>query len=162
MTNATKLDQFFSREINAELKDVLISCDRFGKYSLFGKYTISPTSDDYYKVTISGSESSYEFASLKHALTWCVFSNSSKQREANKIQLLDMKLCGIDVDLAVHRRKLKLASDAFTKDIYIIKVQEDTIKRKLIVAEINSYINNSRQIQVKKFTSKNKMNFKYL
>lgn len=162
MTNATKLDQFFTREINADLKDVLISCDRFGKYSLFGKYTIVPTNDEYYKVTMLGSESSYEFALLKNALTWCVFSNSSKQREASKIQLLDMKLCGIDVDLAVHRRKLKLATDSFAKDIYIIKVQEDTIKRKQIVAEINSYINNSRQIQVKKFTGKNKMNFKYL
>ena len=162
MTNATKLDQFFTREINADLKDVLISCDRFGKYSLFGKYTIAPTRDEYYKVTISGSESSYEFALLKNALTWCVFRNSAKQREASKIQLLDMKLCGIDVDLAVHRRKLKLATDSFTKDIYIIKVQEDTIKRKQIVAEINSYINNSKQIQVKKFTGKNKMNFKYL
>jgi len=162
MTNATKLDQFFTREINADLRDVLITCDRLGKYSLFGKYTIAPTRDEYYKVTISGSESSYEFALLKNALTWCVFRNSAKQREASKIQLLDMKLCGIDVDLAVHRRKLKLATDSFTKDIYIIKVQEDTIKRKQIVAEINSYINNSRQIQVKKFTGKNKMNFKYL
>lgn len=162
MTNAVKLDQFFSREINADLKDVLISCDRTGKYSLFGKYTIAPTSEEYYRITISGSNTTYEFASMKNALTWCVFSNSAKQREASKIQLLDMKLCGIDVDLAVHRRKLKLASDTFTKDIYIIKVQEDTIKRRQIVAEINSYINNSRQIQDRKFIGKNKMNFKYL
>lgn len=162
MTNAIKLDQFFSREINANLKDVLISCDRLGKYSLFGKYTIVPTNEEYYRITVSGSNTSYEFASMKNALTWCVFSNSEKKREARKIQLLDMKLCSVDVDLAVHRRKLKTASDAFTKDIYIIKVQEDTIKRKQIVAEINSYINNSRQIQDRKFIGKNKMNFKYL
>lgn len=162
MTNAAKLDQFFSREINADLKDVLISCDRVGKYSLFGKYTIAPTSEEYYRITISGSSTSYEFASMKNALTWCVFSNSEKKREARKIQLLDMKLCGIDVDLAVHRRKLKTASDPFTKDIYIIKVQEDTIKRKQIVAEINSYINNSRQIQDRKFVNSDKLHFKYL
>ena len=161
MTNATKLDQFFTREINADLKDVLITCDKLGRYSLFGKYTIIPTKEEYYKVTVSGA-SSCEFASMKHALTWCIFSNSAKIREARRIQMLDMKLCSIDVDLAVHRRMLKIATDQVARDIYLTKVQEDTIKRKLIVEEINSYINNSRQIQVRKFVKSDKLHFSYL
>lgn len=162
MISATKLDELFTHSLNGDLRNSLITRGKNGQYFLFGKYTIVSTKEEYYKITYN-TNTTCNFASMKHALSWCIFVNAGKHREAKKIQLLDMQLCSIDVDIAVHRRMFRLSKEPSAKDIYLIKVQEDTIKRKKIVAELNSYINSSKQIQIRNFTdkNKNKMNFKY-
>lgn len=155
MTVVTKLNKFFEEELQSELRDILITKDTSGTYSLFGKYTINP-SDGYFKVK---SKNLYvEFSTLKNALAYVTLHNNEKYKEANMIQRLDLRLCSINVELQVHRNILKNTDN---KLLYIIKIQEETIKRRRIVEEIKSYINTSIRIQAKRFNQSEKPNFKY-
>jgi hypothetical protein len=159
MTVVTKLNRFFEEELQSELRDILITKDSNGSYSLFGKYTITPTKNGYYKV-----KSNYlyvEFTTIKNALAYVTLHNAKKYTAANRIQHLDLSLCSVNVELQVHRNILKSKVDPANRLIYIIKIQEDTIKKRRIVEEIKSYINSSIQIQSYRFNRSGKPNFKY-
>lgn len=156
MTIVTKLNKFFEEELQSELRDILITKDANGIYSLFGKYTISPTSQGYYKVKSKGLFT--EFTTIKNALAFVTLHNAGKFSEANQIQRLDLRLCSINIELQVHRNILKTTDNRL---LYIIKIQEETIKRRRIVEEIKSYINNSIQLQARRFSKSQKPNFKY-
>lgn len=156
MTVVTKLNKFFEEELQSELRDILITKDSNGTYSLFGKYTISPSKHGYFKVK---SKNLYmEFSTLKNALAYVTLHSNEKYREANMIQRLDLRLCSVNVELQVHRNILKNTDN---KLLYMIKIQEETIKRRRIVEEIKSYINSSIRIQAKRFNQSEKPNFKY-
>lgn len=155
MTVVTKLNKFFEEELQSELRDILITKDANGTYSLFGKYSISP-SNGYFKVR---SKNLYvEFSTLKNAFAYVTLHNDQKYREANRIQRLDLRLCSVNVELQVHRNILKNTDN---KLLYMIKIQEETIKKRRIVEEIKSYINSSIRIQAKRFNQSEKPNFKY-
>jgi len=156
MTVVTKLNKFFEEELQSELRDILITKDANGTYSLFGKYTISPSSHGYFKVKAKNLY--VEFSTLKNALAYVTLHNSGRYQEARRIQRLDLSLCSVNIELQVHRNILKNTDN---KLLYIIKIQEETIKRRRIVEEIKSYINSSIQLQAKRFSQSEKPNFKY-
>jgi len=162
MTTVTKLDKFFDSQLKSDIQDVLITKDSKGRYSLFGKYSIVLTTVGYHKVVSGTMESPIEFAQLKNAVTWCTLINANRHKEAKRVVDLDLRLSSIDFDLSVHRNILKKSKDSDTKWVYIIKVQEDIFKRRVIVEEINSYINSSRTIQHGKFDQNKKPNFKFM
>ncbi len=155
MTVITKLNKFFEEELQSELRNVLITKDASGTYSLFGKYTITP-SNGYFKVKAKNLY--VEFTTLKNALAYVTLHHAEKYREANRIQRLDLSLCSVNVELQVHRNILKNTDN---KLLYMIKIQEETIKKRRIVEEIKSYINSSIRIQATRFTQSEKPNFKY-
>lgn len=148
MKLVTKLNNFFDEELRSDVKDILITRDMSGKYTLFGEYSIMP-SNGYY--TVRSRHIKQEFATIKNALAYVTLLHAGKYLEARRIQVLDLNLCSINVDLAVHRNILKSKTDYDSRLIYIIKIQEDTIKKRRIVQEIKSHINNSIQLQNKKF-----------
>lgn len=160
MTNALKLADFFDSELHSDLNEILVTKDAKGKYMLFGKYFIVPITNGHFKVFIIGHNSPVEFSTLKNATSWCVLHNSGKQFEANRIEALDLKLCSMNVDIAIHKKLARTSIDSFNKLIYTIKLQEDTHKRRLIVQEINNYINTSKRIQEDNFRKKDP-NFNY-
>jgi hypothetical protein len=95
-----------------------------------------------------------DFLSLKNATAWCVLRNSGDNQGASRIHNLDLKLSSIDIDIAVHKNKIKNAKSNFGTLISITKLQEDTYKRRWLVSELSHYINQSKRIQNNKFNAK--------
>lgn len=161
MTDFKKLENFLTQQLSGDLRTILITTDDNGNYQLFGKYVIIPTKGGYYKVVVNATEE-YEFGTVKHAVAWCTFDQSKKYREAKRIKELDLKLCSMEVDIAIHKKMAKNAKDDSLKCIYITKLQEDGIKKKIMLREINSYINTSKMIQAQRFEQKKQPNFSHL
>lgn len=157
-----KLEKFFTKELTTELKDIMIINDGGNNYELFGKYYISPSSAGYFKVTVKSSHDTHDFASVKNAVAWCTFDNVKKYTSANRIKDLDLRLCSMEVDLAVHKKMVKNTKDSNNKWIYIIKLQEDNLKKKMMLKEINSYINTSKTIQAQKFSKTKQPGFNHM
>lgn len=153
MTNIAKLAKFFDNEFNTSLRNVLLSHDSSGKYYLFGKFAIVQHRH-FYKVYCVQSGDIFDFSSLKNATAYCVLENAGKRMDARRVMNLDLKLSSIDVDIAVHKNKLKTSTDNFITLVSITKLQEDTYKRRVILAELNDHINNSKKIQDNNFRSK--------
>lgn len=158
MSTVSKLNQFFDEELNSSLRDILITRDQQGRYTLFGQYSIAPTKEGYFKV--KGKNVNLLFTTIKNALAYVTLIHSGNHREADRIEKLDLSLCSVNIDLAVHRNILRNRTDPESKLLYIIKIQEDSIKRRRIVDEIRSYINSSIRIQERKFNDLRKPIFK--
>lgn len=160
MRTEIKLDQFFENELKSDLKEVLITKDRTGRYGLYGKYTIVPNKRGWFKVFSKGI--AIEFETMRNAVTWCTLHHAGRIKEASRVEALDLKLSSISTDLRVHKHMFRKNQKNDSKWIYIIKMQEDTRKRKQILNEIKSYINSSKMIQTSKFDKTNQTKFRSL
>ena len=160
MRTEIKLNQFFEDELKSDLKEVLITKDKTGRYSLFGKYTVVSNKRGWIKVFSKGV--SLEFETVRNAVAWCTLHHAGKIREANRVVSLDLKLSSISTDLMVHRNMLRKHLGQESKWIYVNKMQEDTRRRKQILDEIKSYINRCKMIQTNKFNQTKQSNFRYL
>jgi len=156
--NAIKLAKFVDEELQTNLRESLITRDSSGHYYLFGEYAIV-RSNNYY--TVSCHDKVLLFSALKTATAWCVLDHAKKHFHANRIEALDLKLCSIAVDIAIHKNMIRTAKTDSEKLISIIKLQEDNYKRKTILNELEIYINSSKQIQDKNFLKKDSK-FNYL
>ena len=150
MVDTKKFEKFLERELPT-IKDVVVFADDDGTYELFGKYKIYPVRGGYYKVSIYNTDTTHEFANVKNAVTWCTFDNVKKYHEANSIKDLDFRLCSMEVDIAIHQKMASKTKDKNNRWIYITKYEEDVLKKKQMLKELNSYINTSRMIQAQKF-----------
>jgi hypothetical protein len=147
------LSNFIDSELDTDLQEVLFTKDAQGKYYLFGKYVIVRL-NNLYKVYCLDTRNKVDFLSLKNATAWCVLRNSGDNQGASRIHNLDLKLSSIDIDIAVHKNKIKNAKSNFGTLISITKLQEDTYKRRWLVSELSHYINQSKRIQNNKFNAK--------
>jgi hypothetical protein len=159
MKTETKLNNFFENELKSDLKDLLITRDQKGRYSLYGRYTIVPNKKGLFRVYTR--DINVEFELLRNALAWCVLHHAKKSREASRIEELDLKLSSVKTDLLIHKNMLRKNSKKDTKWIYINKIQEDNIKKYTILNEIKTHINSSRCIQNNKFGGINQSIFRY-
>ena len=162
MTNIKKLDQFFEHELNSNLKEILITRDQQGKYSLFGKYTIMPLDNGSFKAFTPKHIEEYQFSSLINAASWCLLHNEKLFALARRVAMLDLKLFSIRSDIENHSRLMLGASTSRSKWLYATKLQEDLSKQDFMQEEINYHINKSKQLQEKKFTRTKRQNFKYM
>lgn len=153
MTDASKLAYFIKDRLSSELQEVMLTKDASGKYYLFGKYVIVKRSN-LYKVYCSKEQGPHDFCSLKSATAWCVLDNAGKYIEARRIENLDLRLSSIDVDIAVHKNKIKRSSNDYSNLISLTKLQQDIQKRRHLLAELDYYIDNSKKIQDKNFRIK--------
>lgn len=153
MIDAVKIAQFVNTELSSELQEVILTKDTSGKYYLFNKYIVVQSKNSY-KVYCLQSPNKLEFTSLKNAAAWCILNNAGKHRDARRIESLDLKLSSIDVDIAVHKNKIKNSKNNFTALISITKLQQDTYKRRQIMSELSYYVNTSKTIQDKNFRTK--------
>lgn len=151
--NIKALSKFIDTELDTDIQEVLFTKDNQGKYYLFGKYVIVRI-DNLYKVYCLDTRNKLDFLSLKNATAWCVLRNSGDYQGASRIHNLDLKLSSIDIDIAVHKNKIKNAKSSFGTLISITKLQEDNYKRRWLVSELSHYINQSKTIQNNKFNAK--------
>ena len=149
--NHKVIEEFFARELTSKLRDILIIDNNFGGYDLFGKYRIVRLDDESYSIKIKGKDDPIHFATLPHAVTWCIYDKNHKFWELKKIQDLDETLSHIDFTIAAQKKLLtnsKLRGDKF---IYLAKLNEAKLKRQLISDKMNSYVVTSKYWQSKKF-----------
>lgn len=159
MTTVNRLNKFFDEELGSGLRDVLITRDHTGRYTLFGEYSIVPTKNGYFRVLDKTGK--IEFTTIRNALAYVTLVHAGKRKDADRIERLDLSLSSINVDLAIHRNILRGKTDPESRLIYIIKIQEDSIKRRRIIAEIKAYINSSIRIQERRFDTARKPSFKH-
>lgn len=144
MKSVSKLATFFDQEIKSGLKDLIITYSN-NRYELFGRYRIDIV-DGVFKVIDIKHRDKSEFASLKYAVMYCTLANAGKYKESRRLHMLDLKLSSLQVDMAVHKKMIKSASDSEQKCIYTTKLQEDAYQKKLLMVEVNTYINSSKRI----------------
>lgn len=161
MVDVKKFEKFFERELSS-IKDIVVFADGDGTYELFGKYKIYPVKGGYYKVNIFNTDTIHEFVNVKNAVTWCTFDNVKKYHEANRIKDLDLRLCSMEVDIAIHQKLANKTKDKNNRWIYITKYEEDVLKKKQMLKELNSYINTSKTIQALKFNKTKGPSFNHM
>jgi hypothetical protein len=151
-----KLDRFLEQELRSDIKDLMIVQHDQSTY-LFGKYTIAKSVNGYFSVR--GNNTNADFEDLKTAVAYTVLHHERKHKEAERIAQLDISLSSIKFELKVHRNMLRNKSYRDDKLIHEIKIQEDNIRKKFILSEIQGYIVSSRYIQNRKFNQKQASKF---
>lgn len=140
-------------EMNS-LRDLIIYQESDGSYQLFDRYAINKKSVTEYAVTTEFSDDTHMFNTLKNATAWCIFDKRDKFYEARRILELDNKLGGIDVDIMVHQKLFKKSKTDEDQLIFIAKLNEDRIKKQMIVDELDSYVAESKTWQERRFERK--------
>lgn len=163
MTNidVKKLAAFFEETLSDKIKDIIVASGP-NAYELYGRFRIH--APDYYTYIVYDNltRESKEFSALRYAASWCTLVNANKHVESRRLCSLDLKLCSILVDMSIHRKKLKSASKIEARILYSNKLQEDSYKKKIVLQEIQTFINSSKTLQARKFTARNTRNFKAL
>lgn len=148
-----RISQFLSRELFHKMGDIAIFKYEDGTYELFNKYYIIEEKG-YYSIKPKHYENTKTFSSLRNAVTWCSFDNRNKLTQANRIEYLDTMISGLDANITVHKNLINKTKDIENKLIYIAKMSEEQTKKKFMVEEMSSFINESRNWQTRKFAAK--------
>lgn len=143
------LDNKFSKWKLEGMIDNIIFKDDHG-YQLFGKYTIIKSHEDY-KVSKHPTDTVKGFGSLRNAVTWVTFDKRNLIVEANRVIELDKILSGTEFSIKVHEQLSAKAKSMDHKLIYLAKLKEDKLKKKYVLAELNSYVDDIKDWQLKKF-----------
>jgi len=149
-----KLEKFISNDIIGNLQDVVIYQDDDGSYQLFNMYKISKGSDKEFIITINHTYTQKVFYTLKNAVTWCIYDKRNKFYESKRIEELDNKLGGLEVDISIHYRLFNTVKDSNDKLIYLAKLNEDRGKKRRFTIELSRYVEESRNWQQKRFNLK--------
>lgn len=150
----TKVEKFFAKELTKNLKDIMIVRNDDGSYDLFGKYKVIIDTQGNYKVHVLDSKKDVipqVFASLKHAVTWCVFEKHNKYTYIRRVQELDEALSSLNVAIAQHKKLILKSSTEEDRAIFYAKLVEEKLKKKALVTELESYITTSKKWQSKRF-----------
>lgn len=158
MKSVTKLSRFFDKAIREEAKHLLITCVG-GEYNVFGRFRIKPTGNEY-KVDDIVLRQTVMFSSLKNALTWCTLTDCKKYKNSSRLVALDLKLISLELDISVHKKKIKSTLDN-NRSVYITKLQEDTYRKRLILAEMEELIKQSKRLQEDRFHKVKQQKFNY-
>lgn len=148
-----KITQFLKKEFFNKMADIAMLQNDDGSYEFFNRFTVYPA-DNGYNVHIRNSSDVKLFSSLKNALTWCIFENRTKYSQARRIEYLDCMIAGADMNIQIHRHLMKKATDTEYKLIYAAKLSEEQTRKRQMVAEMASFINESNNWQTRKFATK--------
>lgn len=136
------------------LEDVIIFQNTDGSYELFNTYHITKTEKDEYIVTMLTTFTTHQFNTLKNAVAWCTFDKRNLLYQANRILTLDNLLAGIELDISLHAKIFKNSKNSEDKLIFLAKLSEDKLKKRLFTDELYSYINDSKRWQINRFNRK--------
>jgi len=159
--NVKKIAAFLEESLSHKIKDLIVASGP-NSYDLFGRFRIHSPDYQTHIVYDNLTKETREFSALRYAASWCTLVNSNRYMESRRLCSLDLKLCSIQVDLAIHKKMLKTASTPEERILYSNKLQEDSYKRKVVLQEMQTFINSSKTLQAKKFTVRNARNFKAL
>lgn len=147
-----KLENFLTKEFS-NLRDVVfLKIDDC--YQLFNRYTINEDKRGDFVLQISNRNDIYTFYTLQHAVTWCIYDKQAKYSDLKKIHYLDNKLGSLETSIQLYKRLLSQAKNNDDKGLYLVKLNENTIKKKQAQRQMNSYIRSSKIWQDKKFLEK--------
>lgn len=149
----SRLAKTMGNSIITDLQDISVLKDDDGTYQLFNKYTII-RKDSQYEITGSSIIESLKFFTLKNAVAWCSFDRRVRVSDCKRIIQLDHNLAGIETSILQHQRMAKNAKDVEYELIYLAKLGEERLKRKQMTTEMNSYIQESKNWQLKRFSAK--------
>lgn len=147
-----KLEKFLEKQLtttNNTSNILLLRVDE-SNHVLFGKYGISKENNCYI-LKMDNDDKERTFSTLKTAVTWCVFNERKKTIECKQIEQIDFKLASLEVDILQKTKVLTNTKDEKFKHVYISKIDEDTIKKKILLKQLNRFINISKEWQTKKF-----------
>ena len=153
------IDRRLEQVIMAVLPDLLpnlIIDTEDGGWILYGRYTIYKTNDGMYRVnTVGNMMTSKFFNKLRNAASWVVLYQQNKISDANRVHELDTIIAGLDVESQQHRR-LKNSRDTSQYLIQLTKLNEDSLKQKQFIAEIDKYNIKAKISQLKGFENATK------
>lgn len=147
-----KISSFLTREF-FKVSNIAIIKNDDGSYEFFNRYSISENPTGYKVESKYNSEIRY-FASLKNAVTWCIFENRNKFTQAKRIEYLDQMISGNETAIDLHKKLIRKSQNLEHKLIYIAKLSEEQIRKKQMVQEMASYIAESNTWQTRKFATK--------
>ena len=148
----TKVERFVKDQLtNTKTMNLLLLEIDTDSYALFGKYTINKE-NNYYVVCADGEDKKRIFNTLKTAVTWCVFKEKNRTLECKQIEQIDFKLSSLEVDILQTTKILNNLKDENFKLVFISKIEESNIKKKLLLIQLNKLINTSKDWQTKKFS----------
>ena len=154
----TKVEQFVKDQLtNTKNMNLLLLEVATDSYVLFGKYIITKE-NTYYVTCTDGDNEKKIINTQKTAVTWCVFKERNRTKECNQIEQIDFKLAGLEVDILQTTRILNNSKDKNFKLIFISKIEESNIKKRLLLIQLNKLINISKDWQTKKFSEAKLMN----
>jgi hypothetical protein len=149
-----QLEKLMKSDFLEGLEDVIIFQNPDGSYELFNTYYINKTVKNEYVVTMSTTFTTHSFNELKHAVAWCTFDKRNMLYQADRILKLDNLLAGLEVDISLHTKIFKNTKNSDDKLIFLAKLSEDKLKKKVITDELYMYINDSKRWQTKRFNRK--------
>jgi uncharacterized protein YchJ len=63
-------------------------------------------------------------------------------------------LAGTEVSIEVHKNLIRKTSNTENQLIYIAKLSEEQVKRKQMITELSSFVNETKSWQTRKFVAK--------
>jgi hypothetical protein len=149
----TRFERTIGQKTITVLQDLSVLKNDDGSYCLFNKYTIMRVGD-MYEVTGDSIINKLLFYTLKNAVAWCTFDKRVVMHACKRILELDRNLACIDTDIAQHQRMAKSAKSPDDELIYLAKLGEDKLKRKRMLGELGSYVQDSRNWQLNRLSAK--------
>lgn len=134
-----------------DIKELCIVQEDDGSYNIFGTYLIDKIGDLYYVSFMNDPGFlPIDFSSLKYAVTYCVFDKNSKGKETKRLHELDKYIGSLNVNIAQYEKMMK-KSPAPDKFIYIAKLNEDKLKKRKFLKELDHYLSFSKYMQTNKY-----------
>ena len=134
-----------------DIKELFIVQEDDGSYNIFGTYLIAKTGELYY---VSYINDPYvlpiEFSNLRYAVTYCVFDKNRKDKETKRLCELDRCIGSLNVNIAQHEKMVKKSSVP-DKFIYVAKLNEEKLKKRKFLQELEQYLSVSKYIQTNKY-----------
>jgi len=143
-----KLQQLFKEELIKELRNVYIKYDQ-KDLILFGEYRVKKTVDNLYEVTMIDTSicSPKVFNTVKTAVSYAVLHKLGDKEQAKKVVFLDQQVNTLDLEIKIHTKIYRNATDVDRKGIYLTKLQTDYIKKKQVLESLKTVINTSKYKQ---------------
>lgn len=148
--NIQKISSFLETQVFKNLEDIVIFKNDSGSYELFNRYLITITDNGYTVSYINGSKIK-NFYNLKNAVTWCVFDKRNKFSKTKRVEDLDRMIGSAEFNMAVHKKIMSTSKDIDTKLINLAKYNEEKLRKKVMSAELVSYIQESKNYQNSQF-----------
>lgn len=147
-----KVEKFLTKQLTTtnNTSNILLLQVDDNNHILFGKYAITKENNSYI-LRMDNDDKERTFSTLKTAVTWCVFNERKKTVECKQIEQIDCKLSSLEIDILQKTKVLNNTKDEKFKFVYISKIEEDNMKKKILLKQLNRFINISKAWQDKKF-----------
>lgn len=144
------LNKIINKEKMSVLERKMIYQDTDGSYHLFGTYIIRKKNSEYV-VEKKHTHTAHTFMDLKNAVTWSTLDKCQNFNDSVRVLYLDNLLSGTVQNMIVHENLCKKTQDIEKRILYLTKLNEDKIKKRSILKELNIYIEKCKAWQYRQF-----------